>query len=327
MGDIWLLDGPTALRDHGCQVIEYPGWQIRSRSSGGYEQVLAYGTHHDAWPTHVPWQRRAQYAWEQASARPIGAMITNFDGTIIWGAAGATNTQGRSEHPIRMSRGTIPTSRGNLYVVANEIMCDGIGTPFTEDQCEAVERSAAAIVELCNLSPLDVLSHHRYTARKIDPRGHATGRPSWATGYSEWNDIAVGESVAARLASREFDMKFIDTGRQRLVDTRPEADAITNLDGRPLDGEVRVPKHPDVPASATAAFITITVVAPTATGHVRVWADGPITPASVLNFDGSSFEPGGSIANSTPVELAGDGRFNLYTSKPVNIIVDVTAYV
>ena len=48
MGGIWLYDLPDVLAGAGLTVDTWPGWENRSRSSGGYDAVRAVFAHHTA---------------------------------------------------------------------------------------------------------------------------------------------------------------------------------------------------------------------------------------------------------------------------------------
>ena len=190
MGNYWLHDLPNHLRSRGIPVGTYPGWEVRSRSTGGLEKILAVGTHHDAVKAGTPSINRFRYAWDNAAARPIGNAWVLKNGTVMMGAAGATNTQGRSERDIPVSKGIIPKSRGNLYMISFEAENDGIGEVWTETQLEVYEAVCAATCELYDLNPIfDILHHWQYTSRKIDPYGPTENRnygPNmWTTDFQK----------------------------------------------------------------------------------------------------------------------------------------------
>ncbi len=78
MGATWLFDLPQVLRDAGLDVDEYPGWESRSRSTGGYDALLAIQVHHTASNT-TPTNDMA-YMWQYSGDRPIGAIFLARDG-------------------------------------------------------------------------------------------------------------------------------------------------------------------------------------------------------------------------------------------------------
>jgi hypothetical protein len=69
----------------------------------------------------------------------------------------------------------------------------------------------------------------------------------------------------------------------------------------------------------------LTVVQPTASGHLTVWPSGAAQPStSTINFGG-----GQTRANSAVVPLGPDGRFSAIAAVPggdVDLIVDVTGF-
>lgn len=77
-----------------------------------------------------------------------------------------------------------------------------------------------------------------------------------------------------------------------------------------------------VAASATAAVLTVTVVAPEALGHITLWPTGEDRPeTSALNF-----RKGQVIANSQIVDLGSTGRASIYSPTATDVVVDVTGY-
>lgn len=187
MGKIWLTDGPDILRDAGLTVEEEPGHETRSRSSGGYESVLAIGMHHNAARASTSLDSAARHAWHNSSSRPIGAAIIDVDGTWRWGASGATNTQGKGG-PWTCSKGTIPKDRGNLHMLSFEPMNDGVWQPWPPAQIESLLVGCKAFCDALGLDPLrDILAHFEYTNpgksvftsgfRKIDPADVSLSTP------------------------------------------------------------------------------------------------------------------------------------------------------
>ncbi len=76
-----------------------------------------------------------------------------------------------------------------------------------------------------------------------------------------------------------------------------------------------------VPTTARAVAVSIVATGTTAAGFVTVYPHGSSRPeASNLNF-----APGNTVANSAVVKLGDSGAIDVYTSAPVDIIVDVTA--
>jgi hypothetical protein len=194
MGTIWLTELPDWLSAAGLRVDVWPGWQTRSRSSGGYEQVLGIGIHHDASSRTATENAVCAYAWSNAQDRPIGAIRLNRDGHIVVGAAGATNTMGRGG-PLKCSKGTIAQDKGNLYMVAIEAANTGVGEEWSTPQLDAYIGMVHTLCDKLGLAHSDVFSHAGYCqpscpGRKIDPAGPTPGYPrlGGVSGARTWAD-------------------------------------------------------------------------------------------------------------------------------------------
>lgn len=183
MGGVWLHSLPDVVRSAGLQVSTWPGWETRSRSSGGYERILAIGIHHDAADPSTSLNGRCTYAWDSSNDRPIGALYLHSDGQVVVGAAGATNTQGKGG-PLNCSKGTIPVDEGNKYMISIEASNNGVGEPWPVVQQNAYVILCAVLCAEFELNSLsDVIAHFEWTDRKIDPAGPSR----YASGGSPWN--------------------------------------------------------------------------------------------------------------------------------------------
>jgi len=178
MGAIWLLSLPDVLRAAGLKVVEYPGWELRARSSGGYDDIVAVQVHHTASKT-TPANDQA-YIWENADSEPIGACYLGRDGVWTVGCAGATNTSG-SGGPL----GAIPVDAANRYVISIEAANDGVGEPWPFVQLDSYLRGVGALCTAYGLGTHhpDVHGHMEWTSRKVDPAGPSP----WATGANSWD--------------------------------------------------------------------------------------------------------------------------------------------
>ena len=111
-----------------------------------------------------------------------------------------------------------------------------------------------------------------------------------------------------------------------MLDTR--APGLT-VDGRssgggPLNtGSVTVVKvggRGNIPASASAATLNVTVVDARAPGYATIYPCGTTPPnASNLNFTA-----GQTIPNAVITKLAANGTVCIYTSQPAHFLVDTT---
>lgn len=172
MGAYWLTDLPHVLAGIP-NVTYYQGWQTRSRSSGGYAEVLGVAVHHTASSTSTA--NDNYYQWVTCSDGPVGAIYLGRDGGIVVGAAGATNCVGKGG-PWTMSRGTVPLDRGNEYTISIEAGNAGTGEPWPQIQQDRYITLVRALCAGYGLQPRDVISHYEWTlpscpGRKIDPAG------------------------------------------------------------------------------------------------------------------------------------------------------------
>ena len=181
MGAVWLLNLPTWLAAAGLDVDTYPGWETRSRSSGGYDDVRGIGVHHTASNTSPA--NDMAYCWKNADVKPIGAIILDRTGKITVGAAGATNTQGKGG-PYPSSKGTIPKDAGNRYILSIEACNAGNGEAWPAVQIDAYVRMCAVLVPKLGLNWGDIMAHFEWSpGRKYDPAGNSP----YASGGALWD--------------------------------------------------------------------------------------------------------------------------------------------
>ena len=176
-----MFDLPDVIAAAGLDVETWPGWETRSRGSGGYDQVWAVFAHHTASKTSM--HNDCSYMWDSTSGdQPIGAIYLDRSGLVVVGAAGATNCQG-SGGPYGVTAGTIPLDKGNAYGIAIEAANNGVGEPWPQAQTDAYVELVAALCDAYGLdAAIDVIAHFEWTSRKIDPAGpspYATGSASW----------------------------------------------------------------------------------------------------------------------------------------------------
>src|SRR5262245_52297235 len=186
VGAYWLHDLDDVVAATGLVHRCWNGWETRSRSSGGYDQVWAVFTHHTASSTSP--DADCRYMWDASGGdQPIGALYLARDGSVTIGAAGATNCQGKGG-PWTLSHGTIPQDKGNTYGIAVEAANNGTGEAWPAAQTDAYVILVAALCDAYGLDPArDVLAHFEWVqpscpGRKVDPVGpspYATGAQSW----------------------------------------------------------------------------------------------------------------------------------------------------
>ena len=321
MGAVWLLNMADWLREGGMNVVEEPGWQTRSRSSGGYDAVWGIGVHHTASNTSP--KNDINYMLYNASASPIGALYLARDGQVTVCAAGATNTQGKGG-PYKASKGTIPQDAGNRYMLSIEAANAGTGEHWPVAQQDAYVRLCHILVTKLGLAWGDIVAHFEWTNRKYDPAGNSR----YAAGGALWDMdkfrgdcmLATGNTAPDPLPEpiielgNDIDMKILTTPA-RIYDSR------TEKAGKVKAGEARAIKLPKDLKSASAVHVTATAVGPDAGGYVTLWNGAGKAPlASNLNFDGGV----GAIANTTLTAVK-DGGFKVFASVPTHVVFDVVA--
>ena len=216
MGAYWLHDLPAVIAGAGLDVDTWPGWQDRSRSSGGYDAVYAVFAHHTGSSTSP--DNDMSYMWDNAEDRPIGALYLARDGVVTVGAAGATNTQGKGG-PWTLSTGTIPLDKGNAYGIAIEA-AGGYGDPWPAEQTDAYLVLVAALCSAYGLDvDRDVLAHFEWCepscpGRKVDPAGPSP----WATGSGSWDMDAFRADAGTGTNNGGFLMSLTDAEQRELYD-------------------------------------------------------------------------------------------------------------
>lgn len=171
IGSIWLRDLPAILSSVP-DISFYSGWEYRSRSSGGFDNLFGIVCHHTATSTSFGFESYCKQAWTTHPSKPVANINLGRAGEIKVGCAGASNHAGVGG-PRTMSKGTVPRDSGNRYLIGIEALNTGVGEPWPDVQ---QERYLALVTALCdgygfNVST-DEVSHHEWTpGRKIDPAG------------------------------------------------------------------------------------------------------------------------------------------------------------
>ena len=201
MGKYWIVSLASVLRAEGLSVLEMSGWMTRSRSSGGFEQILGLAWHHTG--SGGSEVNGETYGALNAADRPIGNAYLRRDGTYVVIAAGAANTQGRGG-PVPTSKGTVPLNDGNRYMIAIEAHNNGVGEPWPTPQLDAYIRGSYAICKAYGLNPsTDIYTHAGYCqpscpGRKIDPAGPTPAYPGLGgtSGAAMWSQSEARRLVA-----------------------------------------------------------------------------------------------------------------------------------
>jgi hypothetical protein len=212
MGAVWL-NGRTAgypsvldvLRNAGVKVATEPGWESRSRSTGGFDGLWGIVCHHTASNTSPANDIRYMVT---ASDGPVANGLLDRSGLFTITAGGASNHAGKGGGsadgggtPWRTSRGTIPADNANRYAFGIEGANAGQGgDPWPKAQQDTYVAMCAALCAAYGLNPAtDIRSHAEWTPpRKVDPRGPARWQP--ANANSPWTMDPFRADVAAAMA-------------------------------------------------------------------------------------------------------------------------------
>lgn len=310
MGAYWLHNFPAEASARGLTVRLWPGWELRSRASGGYDEIRGVIWHHTASPLSWTTNQNCSYIFTGAPFPPISSFYVGRGGDIVLGAAGAGNHAGLGGPYYSTSRGPIPQDRANQYMIGIEAGNTGTGERWSQAQLDAYDRLTEVICDVYGLDPTtDVILHRTWAPdRKIDPAGPTLSRPSWGgtSGVHTWNLLAV----RADLLTSSNDMTPIKP--KRVYDSRPEYGGT----GPFGPGEVRrIPVALGVHASIGGGC----------TGGTGWWAYSPdgdfSNPASFVNvnFDGKWYSWG-----AIPVLCPG-GHVYVKASAGGHIYVDTYA--
>ena len=322
MGAIWLLGMPTWLRVAGVEVHEYPGWELRSRSSGGFDRIQGIVIHHDGAPSWMTEARRTQLEAVGLTYSPVGNLHIHRDGSVTVIAAGASNTAGRGG-PAALSQGTIGAHLANRETINIEASNDGVGQPWTPAQTATYIAVCAALCRRFGLDPRrDIISHREWTQgvpyrrgpRKIDPAGPAVGPDLavWGRHNESWTMDTVRASVAHHINTGDEMRNITPT---RVIDTRGASAGVPDGGGMLRAGaKRRLPV-----AYAHSAYLHFTVVSPVTAGYLSVSPDGKFGGTSVVNFT-----PGEVAHDGVPVDTP-DGHVWVQASADCHLIIDVYA--
>jgi len=335
MGKHWLHDTPKFLEKYKVNYRLVPGWELRSRSSGGFDSVLAVGTHHTASSRTASPEAEIRWQTQTASTKPIGNFLIDRSGVVHLTAAGATNTQGKGG-PVQVSKGVIPKDRGNVHFISIEASNDGRGEPWSGAQMDSYVRVCAALCEQWGLNPLtDVLSHWEWVLpsspnRKVDPTGPTPSMPDvgGVDGNRRWNDQSFRNRVFNMVL--EFNKKPDNDGQlpnvpeslrnAKMYTVTQPTRVYDSRQGKLLTGGSSTTVKTNLPKGAVAAHVVVTGLFE-GNGFVTAWASGARPNASVLNG-----KKGDVLANAVTVPLASNGTLRLFNSPNAHLIVDVMGY-
>lgn len=192
MGSRYLTDLANVVRGAGITVQEEPGWQTRSRSSGGYNSGLPNHVmaHHTASNPSSDGQGDVNYMCYSSENRPVANLYLSRSGKVWVMAAGATNTNGQGDDPC----GATAADSMNTAAIGIEAANNGVGEPWPTVQQDAYLRLVKALCDHYGIANGRIHSHFEWAPdRKIDPAGQSR----YASGANKWNMTAFRADVAA----------------------------------------------------------------------------------------------------------------------------------
>jgi hypothetical protein len=202
-GGKYLTDLADALRDGGLNVKEYSGWETRARGGGGLRSgPLGIILHHTASGPKSNGQNDADFLAKSHKHAPISNLYLDRQGTWWVLAAGGTNTNGKGG-----PWGPIPQNDANPRVIGIEAGNNGVGEPWPVEMQDSYVSGVAALAERYGISTENILSHHEWTSRKIDPAGPSkfgsiNRAQTWEMNkFRQAVDIKRGASASASLSS------------------------------------------------------------------------------------------------------------------------------
>jgi len=186
MGSIWLPNAKDIAVATGFPVVEMSGWQTRSNSHGGFDQLQGITVHHTASGKSSDGAGDASYIATGSDSAPISNYYISRNGTIYVIAAGSCNHGGKGG-PYSTPLGTIPQDKVNFRAISIEIGNTGTGEVWPNDQINSSAQLCAKLMNAFGWTNANVVFAHKEwcgpgtstPGRKIDPFG------PWASG-KDW---------------------------------------------------------------------------------------------------------------------------------------------
>lgn len=341
MGRYWLHDIDEVLKrglGRGIPYLELiPGWELRSRSSGGLDSINGILDHHTASPPSWDWRRDIDYiAFNNPNApSPISQLYVGRTGAVAIIAAGAANHGGRGGAYKPGGPTYVSVDRANTQLIGKEMGNSGTGEQWPWEQIYASITADALICLAEKWGPGHVFAHKEYcgpgttqAGRKIDPFGPWENHPSgyWPNGSSwggQQSNIDFYRSlVAKRMAELSQEVNTVhgfvprDSAQpERILDTRGGNDAYK------LAGMTAVPVNVPGGAGMSHAIVNLVTVSPEADGYLCAWASGPQPVSSKINYQRMQ-----NIANEVTIPLAPDGTFRMWSRARTHVIIDLVGF-
>ncbi len=145
----------------------------------------------------------------------------------------------------------------------------------------------------------------------------------WLVGMNSASNTAyfVNEDGTAAVLAGAGPTQFVAMTPCRLVDTRPPNGSGPLSGGTTTNFNVTQLGNCNVPATAAAYSMNVTVIPPGPLGYLTIWPDGQFQPyVSTMNSDGRI------KANAAIVPAGNPGAVDVYVSDTTNVILDIDGY-
>jgi len=216
MGDIWGHKWPEYFDKWLVPYVLVDGWGFRSRSSGGFDSVMAVQCHHTVDSTSI--ENVLHWELVQSEDEPIGNMTIARDGVWHITTAGASNTSGKGG-PLLTKRGVIPLDNGNRNIVAIEAQNNGIGETWPDAMQHSYPLGVAALCDWAQhetpggdfFGAFSVHAHFEWApTRKNDPAGPSQWDGPPGSGAQRWDMDKFRGDVFNLLMTPEEDVLHMD---------------------------------------------------------------------------------------------------------------------
>ena len=138
------------------------------------------------------------------------------------------------------------------------------------------------------------------------------------TGYKYFDLTRSKEKLDTQISEAEIELKKVEED----IRVANELEAKRARVQQQIDLIIELKENQQVPVTATAAALNVTIVNPKLAGFATVWPCSVTRPlASNLNFTA-----GQVVANNVVAPVGNDGTVCLYTNVPADVIVDIAGW-
>lgn len=235
MGSYFLRELPEYFDAGGLDVHVLPGYDTRSRSTGGFDPHIpapvGMALHHTAGGPGMDGLAHALYGAMNHISKPIDNFSIGRAGTLFCDAAGASNTEGQGGPLGPWLPG--PGNYANPRVIGLEICNNGVGEPYPDPQQDAIFLYSVLLYMygIKHWGWEDSVPWYRLFAhfewaptRKIDPAGPSRWT-DWDDRYLRWDMDRFRLEVRLEIARRNaIDVPSQPTTPPVVIQPQPQPD-------------------------------------------------------------------------------------------------------